>query len=312
MIPCPICQNNSFLIKHISKAYINQALKEYYNKAIPNIDLVDYEMYRCDNCCLEFCFPMMPGTDRFYEWIIQQPQYYPSFRWEWGQVLQSLSDFTIKNGKYSLLEAGCGNGDFLQGMNDKSNSFHIGIDTSESAIQACQKRGLNGYCGTIDNFFDENSKLKGSFDFAVSFHCLEHVSDPLSFVKQMKMAVKPGGKLFISTPFSPMSFESHWYDPLNHPPHHMTRWNLRAYNALADSLQMKIVFYSDAADSIYKRTMIALFFKESGVSFKFTRKRAIKILLKKPWMFFREYMNQVKRENINGKPAGNTILVELR
>ena len=47
----------------------------------------------------------------------------------------------------------------------------------------------------------EETRLEpNSFDFVYSFHVIEHVEDPTSFMRAIHGAVQPGGYLLIDTP----------------------------------------------------------------------------------------------------------------
>jgi SAM-dependent methyltransferase len=82
--------------------------------------------------------------------------------------------------------------------------------------------------------------LKGHFDVAFSFHVLEHVPNPVAFIREMLTLVKPGGKIGISV--CNMDGPIKYINPCvsNMPPHHATRWNQRTFQALATKLELKI------------------------------------------------------------------------
>jgi SAM-dependent methyltransferase len=46
---------------------------------------------------------------------------------------------------------------------------------------------------------DALSELKGSFDLVTAIEVIEHVIDPLSFLRQVRSLLKPGGILFLTT-----------------------------------------------------------------------------------------------------------------
>lgn len=309
MIKCPLCDSPSKLVKSLNTDFIESSLAKFYNETIPEINLVDYSIFKCEQCSLEFCNPIFGGTKKFYDWIIHQPNYYPTFRWEWGIVLDQISP--LSNTDTNLVEIGCGNGDFLKFVKKTSSIKGLGIDTSQSAISVCEARDLNAICESIESYTSKPYPIK-KFNYACSFHCLEHVEDPLGFVKEIKSMLNTDGSIFLSTPYSPMCYESQWYDPLNHPPHHMTRWNKRSYEELARQLDMKIKFYTHEPASIIQRTMLALNIKYYGFRIFHSRKQMLINTILKFSDFLKEYKNQQKRDIINGKPAPDVILVELR
>jgi 2-polyprenyl-3-methyl-5-hydroxy-6-metoxy-1,4-benzoquinol methylase len=305
---CPLCRSGARELRFISSEYITQALKRYYDEDIPDLQIADYHQYRCTNCTLEFFHPMLPGSDRFYEFISHQPGYYPRARWEWQETIIH----GIVTGDEKVLEIGCGNGDFLRTAKKHGLRSVIGIDTSASSIKVCEARGLHAYCGTIESYLEDNPGMRHQYDLLASYHCLEHVPDPLLFIQQAKALLKPSGKIFLSTPYSPMSFETNWYDPLNHPPHHLTRWNKRSYEELAAQAQLHITFHSPGASSAWSRTATAFNIGRSGKFGAVSKKRMALNLLRHTAGVWKEYKIQQSRERIAGQYAPDMILVEFK
>ncbi|MCK5019498.1 MAG: class I SAM-dependent methyltransferase, partial [Candidatus Peribacteraceae bacterium] len=94
-----------------------------------------------------------------------------------------------------ISDVGCGAGSFLD---------LVGIYASKTvAIEPCreyhpelEEKGHAVYSYTSDALRD----YKRIVDVAVSFAVLEHVSDPLSFLKEIKQLLKPEGVLLLCTP----------------------------------------------------------------------------------------------------------------
>lgn len=95
----------------------------------------------------------------------------------------------------STLEIGCGECILLQAL--QKNGFNvIGVEPAPSVLAAGKKIGVKVIC----DFFP-TSKLRGkSFDLIYHSGVLEHVNDPVSFLKQQHNQLKPNGILIISTP----------------------------------------------------------------------------------------------------------------
>ena len=118
------------------------------------------------------------------------------------------------------------------------------------AIEECRRRGFNAYCGTIEAAQTGAAFPGIKFDVVTSFHCLEHVDHPVEFVRSLAALTRPGGRIFLSTPYSPMSFEAHWFDVMNHPPHHLTRWNLAAYRQLSALLGLPMRYFTPSFSAL--------------------------------------------------------------
>lgn len=232
---------NAVLLRIIPRDSLSRSLSKYFDKAAPDgVVSGDYEMWRCTQTGLEFARPMVPGSTAFYNWIASVPGYYPANRWEYQWVADRLAGRAVRP---KVADVGCGDGKFLRWLLDQRDAAVLGIDTLESSVEKCRAKGVEAHCGLIGDLLQADPSLHHAFDCVTSFHCLEHVPDPLGFMRELCSLLKPGGLLCVSTPLSPMPFESVWFDPQNHPPHHMTRWNVAAYRRMAELLAMDAEFH---------------------------------------------------------------------
>jgi SAM-dependent methyltransferase len=101
------------------------------------------------------------------------------------------------NGTGRILEVGSSWGFFLEAARTRGWQVR-GIELSDLAVRWAKERfGLNVTCGTI-----EDSPLPGetAFDVVVAWHVIEHVQDPMSFLKIVRDRLRPGGLLALRTP----------------------------------------------------------------------------------------------------------------
>ena len=118
----------------------------------------------------------------------------------------------------SLLDVGCGNGDFLFQM--KNRHWEVtGVDSDPGAVQfARQQYGLNVLQGNVMNVHLPSD----SFDAITMNHVIEHVADPIDVLNECKRLLKDDGIILIATPNSKSLgskiFESTWvhWDPPRH------------------------------------------------------------------------------------------------
>ncbi len=116
------------------------------------------------------------------------------------------------NSQSSVLDIGCGNGDFLNNVRHFCNCRVNGVDTSENAVLCAKKQyGLDIFRGEITSApFEEKS-----FDLITAWSCIEHMNNPALAVKKMFSLCKPGGFLFLKTPnydsFAAKLFKENWY-----------------------------------------------------------------------------------------------------
>lgn len=309
-IICPICSQISYKLYSLNKDYILDELKKYYadDNISSNIISTNYDINKCTNCNLEFATPLTPGSNEFYSWITLNSSYYTSSRWEY-EIVSDLINQDKNNNKKYLIDVGCGKGDFLKYIKIKSNVNLVGIDTTKTSSDYCIKSGFEVYCMDIESFSLKNNKVE--FDYVTAFHILEHVKDPKKLISEMKNLIKEGGKIFISTPYSPMSIEYDCFDPLNHPPHHMTRWNVFAYKELAKQLNLNIKFFFPPTINPLIRSINSVYFKFYSRTQSSFLKKARKVAVKHSIWLIKNFIKQIKRECINKTVAGDLVLVQL-
>lgn len=87
-----------------------------------------------------------------------------------------------------LLDFGCGDGALLNALGGGN-----GVEVNPHARAAAQARGYR-IEDTIDAYADN------SMDLIVSNHCLEHVEDPLSIIREMRRVIRNDGLIAIVVP----------------------------------------------------------------------------------------------------------------
>ncbi len=100
-----------------------------------------------------------------------------------------------------VLDVGCGNG-FACGIFLKHGCEVVGIDLSTSGIDICRKTYPKARFEVLaaDDAVLTNLKEE-PFDLVFSSEVIEHLYDPRLFVKGCLAALKPGGRLILTTPY---------------------------------------------------------------------------------------------------------------
>ena len=95
-----------------------------------------------------------------------------------------------------IIDIGAGYGVFLdEWLKENPKSDCIAVEPSKLLADECRAKGLN-----VEQFSaEELTGFDQSADLVVCFEVLEHVHNPLAFVKTLKRLLKPGGWLFLST-----------------------------------------------------------------------------------------------------------------
>ena len=108
----------------------------------------------------------------------------------------------------SILEIGCGEGLFLHELSNRG--FIVsGIEPSKTASELARISGLN----VIQGYFPD-THIPGSFDAVVISQVLEHVQDPISFLRSSGALVPDGYILMVQTNWKglmPRLYKEKWY-----------------------------------------------------------------------------------------------------
>ena len=95
----------------------------------------------------------------------------------------------------NILDVGCGAGSLLDMLKNVSSS-QIGIEPCGPYLESLTKRGHKVYSSLSEAIEDK----KGMIDYGFSIQVIEHVKNPIEFLKEIRKLIKPGGRLLISTP----------------------------------------------------------------------------------------------------------------
>jgi SAM-dependent methyltransferase len=101
-------------------------------------------------------------------------------------ALQPFLDVTNPPPSSRVLDVGCGDGKLLDSLQDLGWQTY-GVEPS-SDVAFLRHHRLDA------------PPEDASFDFTVAHHVLEHVVDPLAFLRRLRATLRPGGTLFVSVP----------------------------------------------------------------------------------------------------------------
>lgn len=142
-------------------------------------------------------------------------------------------------GPLRILDVGCGDGTVLNQWRaalaaDGAEVETHGVEMNEKAAEIARAQGHDVTAARIE----ECSLPRGGFDMAYSFHVVEHVEDPASFMRSLRQAVKPGGLVLIETPnVDTLDFRllrrRHW--GAYHFPRHFNLYDARTFGVLAEA-----------------------------------------------------------------------------
>lgn len=308
----PLTGGNAKKIRDLPAPFLAEALSSYYGERPPEAACEsDYSLWECAETGLQFARPARQGNDVFYRWVSRFPSYYPGLRWEYKKVIELAGKQRLVSGPDRLvLDVGSGKGDFLDLFGLVPPSRRLAVDVNEPAVKQCQELGFGAFCGSIEDAVASGFVAKNQCALVCAFHCLEHVEQPVQFVQNLLQLVAPRGSLFLSTPNSPMSFEMRWFDVLNHPPHHLTRWNRRAYEKLAELTGCSVRFFTPPASLLRDSAKLFQLLRHGTRSVP--RAQLAKECFLQPWLALRCVGDQLRHRWRHGRPYADVILVELR
>lgn len=159
-----------------------------------------FQMVKCSSCQFIYLNPRPTGDAllRFYQDYLPEDE---SSVEAWKRMMESVFEKAAnlierykKRGR--LLDVGCGFGFFLSEMRGRGWEV-LGVEISQKAIDyAKQSLGLTVYPGPLERIaFPESD-----FDVVSGFYVIEHLPQPMEFLKECYRILKPGGLLLLRYP----------------------------------------------------------------------------------------------------------------
>lgn len=128
----------------------------------------------------------------------------------------------------SVLDAGCGAGDFLELAHEHYDAS--GMDVSALAVEQARAR-IPRIASQIGVFnLDRQDAPQARYDAVCLWDVIEHVRNPVKVLEALLRSLKPGGRLFLSTPdagsLSARVMGSNWHFMI--PPLHLGYFTRRS------------------------------------------------------------------------------------
>lgn len=157
------------------------------------------DFWRCSNCGFQFQFPLPSEQEltNYYDQSYRSGMYKMFADQSRMKALTASQRFSeirrfVRPGRW--LDVGCSTGVFVA-QAEKQGMVASGIDMSEEAVAFATRNSLDCFVSRIETF-----EAESLFDNLTCFDVIEHVRDPVSFVRHANRLLKVGGTVTISTP----------------------------------------------------------------------------------------------------------------
>lgn len=187
--PCMVCSGSASRLLHAMP---------YPDQGYPG----RFEMRECAGCGLLFNSPRLSNAEiaQLYDssYYVFQERERDAMRRVAMLASQTLGVASAEITARDLLEVGCAKGYLLAQLRAQGWAAR-GVELSADAADFARRRfGLEVFNGTIEAALAQPGFEPASV--VLSTDVIEHVTDPLAFVRALGRALKPGGWLVLSTP----------------------------------------------------------------------------------------------------------------
>lgn len=227
---CPLCHGRQCRpLRSLDPAVLRQV---YHDKLGVHIELQDcgqIDYLQCLACDLRFFSPPLAGGVDFYRQLQNISWYYREEKPEYAIAAGHI------DAADDVLEIGAGKGAFARHVKCAS---YVGLETSPDAILQARHAGIEL---RQQELHEHALAHANTYDAICAFQVLEHVPDPRGFLEDAQLALREEGKLIIAVPSEDSFASIDFWDVLNMPPHHLTRWSDLSLRNAARLLGLRLV-----------------------------------------------------------------------
>lgn len=189
---CQLCgnrlspsKNNSLIIRDVPDSTFNISSKT-----------ITLHIADCKSCGLIQLIDVPLSSD--YEVVNRSIGISTGYREE---KIRQLESFIRRKKLYTakVLEVGCGNGQYLEILEGLGLKNLTGLESGETNSQACLEKGFSVIHGSLLSSLWDKGTVR-LFDAFFMFHFLEHMPDPVKFIRRLYKIIKSGGVGLIEVP----------------------------------------------------------------------------------------------------------------
>lgn len=161
-----------------------------------------FTVYRCASCGVEWFAQVPHQSSEFYtsgdyrEAIGESNRIRELEDRHDPEVTPFLHRYPVSNFRRKVVvDVGCGAGSYLDAIAGVA-SRTVGIEINEKLKEPLIAKGHH-YYPSVQGFVQKEGPIA---DIAISHSVIEHVDEPLVFLKEIRSVLKPGGLAIVSTP----------------------------------------------------------------------------------------------------------------
>jgi len=227
-----------------------------------NFNWRDYNIIHCNNCLLDYCSNMdiketggnsspvhIEGIEMMAKSLYITSDLATQYASKRATFYKSLLNYKLKN----ILEIGCGPGVFYNAFKKESIEW-TGIDINPYWKKFGEENGI-----PISN--NSVNTLSQKYDVIIAYQVIEHVENPLLFIKQIISKLKPGGIVQLELPNqNSLSSRIRRLSPrfsydygFIQPPMHLRAYQIKTIKSLFEkvNLETKKVFACSNTDKLW-------------------------------------------------------------
>jgi len=189
---CKLCRHSD-----ITQVYEGLVRAGIYGKRSDE----EYQVWRCQHCRVEFLhpFPTMDYAGDAYRREYNATTTVEGYAALHDPLQRRYAEFV--SGRVNIhdcviADIGCGGGTFLDLVAPMARRT-VAVEPFEGYHTSLRARGHCVFPELADYLQESPS---AGLDVAVSFHVIEHVPDPIQFLRSMHGALRSGGSAFLVTP----------------------------------------------------------------------------------------------------------------
>ncbi len=232
---CPLCTSDKYIlhkkyeVSDLSRRWQNGlGFNPFLNKNIGDV----ITKLQCIECQLIYYTPVFLGDAGFYATLSKNAWYYEEEKWEFTEALNVI----LNNKPKSLLEVGCGNGNFLRKVNKALDTVE-GIEINEKAIEYCLSNNLKVSSKSL-------AEIQKQFDAVAMFEVLEHLDNLDAILNNLVRITNKGGIIIIAVPNPNSYLKDLDVVLLDMPPHHTAGWSSTTFDYVAKKYNLEKTHYA--------------------------------------------------------------------